>query len=218
MNTLIARLRSLPRAARWLAGFVAFLAIYFGVVEPAIALMNDWNERADRIEAQSRATANVAESLASTAAEIERQVVAIGKARPPSTSSDPQAALDGCLTKIVSRREIVERRRNVRAASTLTLNGVRTLSGDPLPKIERLQIEWQIDCDTTKLMAVMKDLELAPEVHSVSSVQIRKSTESRAEASGILSVTFYVETWYVPRPGTTPPGSAMRDRSQGAGA
>lgn len=219
MSALLTKIRALPRVTLWASAFVLFLGLYFGAVEPAIALMNQWNEKADRIEAQQRATANAATALTNSAREFERQVVAIGKARPPSTSADPSTALDARLSAIVSKHEIADRRRNLRASAPLVLNGVRTIAGDPLPRIERLQIEWQIECDTSKLVAVLSDLESAPEVHSVYSMQVRKLTDSRAESEGLLNVTFVVETWYVPR---SSPGAAstspVRSSRQGGGA
>ncbi len=222
MSALMMKIRALPRVVLWLSAFVLFLGVYFGAIEPAITLMNSWNEKADRIEAQQRSTANAASALTNSAGEIERQVVAIGKARPPSTSPDPSTALDARLSAIVSKHEVVDRRRNLRASAAVVLNGVKTISGEPLPRIERLQIEWQIECDTRKLVEVLKDLETAPEVYSVYSMQVRKLTDSRAEGEGLLNVTFVVETWFVPKntPGVSGAAASSRFGSgrQGGGA
>ncbi|CAN5813532.1 hypothetical protein BH11PLA1_BH11PLA1_16970 [soil metagenome] len=195
--SLQARIGALPRAAKWLGGLIIFVGLYFGVVEPVITKTHQWNQAADDLQLRTSRAASVADALTKQQAELDRRMLSLGRLKTPSTSADPQSALERRLSEIGRTEGVSEKRRNPRPAAPVAVTGLHTIGVDPLPRLERVAVEWQIECDTTHLMGVLSALESAPEVHAVSSVQIRKLTDSRAnEGAGTLSATIVVETWY----------------------
>lgn len=210
MNTLLARYQTLPRSARWLIVFALFLGLYFGAIDPLLSMARNWNDQADRLQERTRSVASIAEAMDRTKAEIDRTMTSLGKLKPLSTASDPQAALEQRLTAVVRKTGVSEKRRSPKPAATITFPNLRTIGPDQPPKLDRVAVEWQIECDTLHLVDVLRDLEQATEVHSLSSVQVRKINESSrgSESDGMLSVTIVVETWYVPRGSSTGTSSA----------
>ncbi|MBL0870696.1 MAG: hypothetical protein IBJ18_08990 [Phycisphaerales bacterium] len=197
--SLIERWNTLPRAGKWLAVFVVFLIGYFAVT-PLLDKAAELNAKADQAESRLRSAVATADQLKQSRAEIERNIVALGKLKPYASGSDPQAALDRRLSEIVRQYTLNERRRAAKAPGPLptVTPAPRTITGEAPPKLDRVSMEWQIDCDTTTLMNVLRELEIAPEVHSVASVQARKLSDNArtSEGEGTLSITFTVESWF----------------------
>lgn len=193
------RWNTLPRAGKWLAVFAVFLIGYFAVT-PLLDKTAELNAKADQAENRLRSAVATAEQLKQSRAEIERNIVALGKLKPYASGSDPQAALDRRLSEIARQHTVNERRRAAKAPGPLptVVPAPRTITGEAPPKLDRVSMEWQIDCDTTTLMSVLRELESAPEVHSVASVQARKLSDNArtSEGEGTLSITFTVESWF----------------------
>lgn len=214
------RWNSLPRAGKWLAVFAVFLVGYFAVT-PLLDKTAELNAKADQAESRLRSAVSTAEQLKQSRAEIERNIVALGKLKPYATGSDPQATLDRLLSDIARKYTLTERRRAAKAPGPLptVVPAPRTITGEVPPKLDRVSMEWQIDCDTATLMNVLRELESAPEVHSVASVQARKNNDNArtSEGEGTLSVTFTVESWF---PSKGQPGASASEigSSSGGGA
>jgi hypothetical protein len=208
--TIKERWNALPRAGKWLAVFAVFLIGYFAVT-PLLDKAAELNAKADQAENRLRSAVATAEQLKQSRAEIERTIVALGKLKPYASGSDPQAALDRRLSEIARQHTLTERRRAAKAPGALptVTPAPRTITGEAPPKLDRVSMEWQIDCDTTTLMNVLRELESAPEVHSVASVQARKAADNARtlDGEGVLSITFTVESWF---PSKGQPGAPVQ--------
>jgi hypothetical protein len=199
------RWNALPRSGKWIAALVVVLIGYFGVVEPVLVATDRLNTRADALEAELRDRAAAKATLEATGAELERAMIAFGPVKPPVRGGDPLAALDKRLSAIRSTHSVQERQRRLATrGEPISRDGVRFVGGGLAggQPLERFTIEWQFEGTTDALVSVLADLEKAPEVHAVSSIQLRRLPNPRAIAggdstTGQISVTLLSETWAV---------------------
>lgn len=192
MTALWQRFRALPRASRWLIVFVAFIGLYFGAIEPLLDAMRRYNFEADRIETDLSQRQETRERILNTAGELERSMIAFGRPAFPAKGGDPQTALDKRLSQVLNAHGIRETRRNIK--EPVPIPGPR---GTPA-RFNRLVIELTFECDTTKLLAVLKDLEKAPEVTAIARLSVRKLADPGPRGkgdSGMLQVQVSPETW-----------------------
>ncbi|MFN5662718.1 MAG: hypothetical protein ACK48N_11610 [Planctomyces sp.] len=205
LATVRQRWGSLPRSGKWISALVVVLVAYFGLVEPVMLATDRLRTQADALEAELRDRASAKAALESTSAELERALIAFGPVKAPVRGGDPLAALDRRLSTIRSAHSVQERQRRLATrGEPISRDGVRFVgsglaNGQPL---ERFTIEWQFEGTTDALMRVLADLEKAPEVHAVSSVQLRRLPNPRAmgggdATTGQISVTLVSETWAV---------------------
>lgn len=214
MTKLLDRFRALPRSGKWLTMFVVFLVAFFGVVDPLLALNNKWAVKADQIQASLHERAGMLEKMENSRAAFESSVIGYGRPDLPTKSGDRLAALTRRVAQVLSAHEITEKRRNEKPATALAA-GARTGAGAIDPRIERVGFEVQFECDTATLLAVLKDLESAPEVSSIARLDIRKIADSgrTINEAGLLLVSLTPETWAInasksagatPRPAADP--------------
>lgn len=199
--TISSKYKALPRSARWLIILCAFLGVYFLVLEPVIGQIGTWNAKADEIASRIDSAAAADRTLSQSTGELDRVMTSLGKIRPPSTEGEAQAALDRRLSEIVRARNATEIRRSAKPPADFNAKQAAALAIDPSMKLQKLSIELRIDCDTTTLMNILKDLETAAEVHAIAKVEIRKGSDSsRSDTDGLLNVTITVETWRIGKP------------------
>lgn len=196
------RYGALPRSGKWLAWLVAFLVLFFGVIDPYLGTLNKLNDESGRIEARLRERATLKEKLANNRAMLDAGIVAFGAAelaKSGGTSDDRLGALDRRISAVLANKQAVEKRR-------LTRENIPNLSygGSPgdtsgtstAQRVLRFGKELQIECDTAELMMILRELETAPEVSAVSRVDVRRISDVNPKTGGgTLAVTMVVETW-----------------------
>lgn len=214
--TLKDRYRALPRSSKWLLWSVVVVIGYFAAIEPAMNATSQLNQRADSIERRLTDAARLRGELTRLAPENQRTLQALGSTRGPfkQVAGDAYADLDALLSRLRAAHELSS---DNRTQATLDRDGrppqqvAATLpwltgpSGER--KLDRYSVEWRFDATTDQLLATLADLEKAPEVHAVSSLEVRKADQAAIRARGIptlLSARVTVEFWAVPRDQSSP--------------
>ncbi|MCW5764528.1 MAG: hypothetical protein KIT68_00965 [Phycisphaeraceae bacterium] len=193
MNSLLARFKALPRAAKWLTAFVVFIGAYFLAIEPMLDAIRKYNVEADKIEAELAARRDTRDRVLNSAGEMERAMLAYGKPALPGKGADAAAALERRLNQVLAAHGVRETRKTFKDPVPLTVGREQT------PRYNRVAIELNFECDTTKLLAVLKDLERAPEVTAIGRLSVRRVNEPAGRGakgdSGLLQVQMSPETW-----------------------
>jgi cobalamin biosynthesis protein CbiG len=190
------RYKALPRAGQWLIWFVAVLVGYFALVEPLLAHAAGVSTRADRLQSILDAQAKLAQERSQAGNLIERGLLATGLPNPPTPGGDPLGTLNRRVDRLARDHNITIKRRTERPNAPIP--GNPEWNGQ---RLEQVGIEFVIDCDTPQLVAVLKDLESAPEVHAISQLRVQKiSTPATGKDDpGLLSVTLLPVTWVLSR-------------------
>lgn len=201
--TLIEKYRALPRVTRWALLAGAGIAIYFVGVERLIDWSNAQRAEAERIAKSLSDRAKLANERESTGGLLERSIVAFGSPRAPVSVSDPVDALSRKINDLARKHEVTIKRRSERPRSTI--NGLEWRG----QKIDRVQLEVTVECDTEKFLALLKDIETSPEIASVSTLRLQKQTEpgKSLSESSLMQVTFIPELWATAK-GSTSAGPA----------
>jgi hypothetical protein len=198
--------KSIPRAAKWLVGLVLFLLSYFLVIEPAVTHAAKWNDDAAALQRTLSDRAAKKGNIENNAADLDRAMVALGRPKPPEKRSDPVAALDRAVRRVLSNHSVTPKRSVnkapepvFRAKDTSRLDrSASELAG----KLDRYAIELSLECDTVTLLAVLKDMEKSPDITGVSRLSVRRIVENtgpkapKSEVS-MLSVTLAPELWVI---------------------
>ena len=189
-SSLKAKFAALPRAGKWGVLFVAFLVAYFGIIEPYVAALGTFNSEADRIETKLRERASLKGKLTNNAAVIDAGINAFGIPELPKIE-DRSSALTRKLDSVMAGKNVTEKRR-------LTRDNLPPLTLGASTTIKRVGIELLIECETPELLAIIRELELAPEVSAVSRVDVRRISEVNYKTGGgLLAVSLVVEMWSV---------------------
>lgn len=207
MNALLLKYRALPRSGKWLTWLVAFLAVFFGVINPAMTLAAQWSASAEKIEDTLADRAAKKTLIDNSAADLERSMLAFGKPAPPQKRRDPLADLDKRVRQVLNAHGISPKR-SVNKGPDAFQRPTKTSDGRPIksdgPKLDRYSIELSFECDTTRLLAVMRDLERASEISSLGKVSVRRVVESNSRGGksefALLSVTMTPEMWVIAPP------------------
>ena len=212
MNALVARYHALPRAGKWLAWLGGFLAIFFGLVNPALSRAGEWSSSADKIETTLADRAAKKSLIENSSPELDRSMLAYGTPAMPQKRRDPQADLDRRVRQVLSAHGVTPKRSASKGPDAFQ-RPTKTADGRPIksdgPKLERYSVELSFECDTTRLLGVMRDLERAAEVSSLSKVVVRRIADSNSRGGkgdvSMLSVTLVPEMWVIAQ---TAPGAA----------
>ena len=188
------RWHALPRAARWLVWLVGLLVVYFAGIEPALDAAARLRAKADAAQRTLSQQASIAQSASTAGALMARGTTALGVPDEPplaSSTADPLVALNSRIDRSAREHGVSIRRRTQRPREAMT---GAVFGGEAL---ERVGVEIVVECDTRQLMAMVRDLEAAPEVHALRSVRVQRQSLTPG-GGGVLQATLVPET-FVPK-------------------
>lgn len=204
ISGLRARWDALPRAGRWLAWLVLVLVVYFAGVEPALDAAGRFRAQADGATRTLNQQRTIAQMVSSSGALMARGTTALGVPDEPpglSSTTDPLVALNSRIDRAARDHGVSIRRRQERPRDAMT--GAEFM-GDAM---ERRGVEVVVECDTPQLMAMLKDLEAAPEVHAIRSVRVQRQSITPG-GGGVLQATLIPEVFVPKRPANGAPTPA----------
>lgn len=202
MNTLLQRWQAMPRAGKWLALAAVAALAYFAIIEPTLDATTSYAVRADVLQSgldRSRARrAEDSESGRALSLGATRFGAPLLPAATGATGSDDRGAA------LNARIESILRDRSLRALSIKARTPV-PLGRDALADVvgadeqaQRLVIDLDFEADPQAAMAVIADLEKAPEVASIGRISLRRLDR---EGQRVLQVSVSPEAWIVARKG-----------------
>jgi hypothetical protein len=193
MAGIVARFRSLPRAARWGLLFAAFVVAYFGVVEPVIDLTARLDAAADRAGSRLSTYSQQAEARKAQSDKLTLGVKRFGDVRLPDTDSKRANEVFSKISETLKARNI--------SKPSITQNrgvplGKDTLQGllEPNQEVQRLVFELKLEGSLEDVAGVIADLEKIPEVTSIGQVVLRRMGK---EEERKLQATVTPEVWII---------------------
>lgn len=197
MSRIVDRYRALPRAARWALWGVAFIAVYFGVVEPVVDYGSRVSARADDLRRSLDARVNELRQRDDLLLGVREKTAWFGEARVPGEAGAMQSALRDRIDAVFKDMGVPSGwswdRRSEGRVSRDAMSGA--LAADE--ELHRLEIELKFECDPALAMRVIAALEASPEVSSMPRVMLRRSTEGRR-----VQATVSVEAWSIQKRST----------------
>ncbi|MGQ0627968.1 MAG: GspMb/PilO family protein [Phycisphaerales bacterium] len=195
-SPIVTRWRTAPRALKWGLAFLAFIALYFGAIEPAVNSLNELNLKADNLAKDLREKAKVREETAGAARLVEQATGFFGRPTLPETQKDRQARLERRVNQIFSAHKVSGQRTQYRDPSPLSGDTPKALAPAGR-RLDKLIVELSFETDTETLAAIVRELESAPEIATISRVQLRRQSggRNRSNEIGPLPVTLTAEAW-----------------------
>ena len=193
MSRLLDRWSRLPRAARWGAAFVAFVATYFVVVEPALDFSAELGAKADRAAVALQRYSDQATARTEADRDIALGVSSYGDVALPGDSRARQNELFSRISAILQKHGID--RPNITAGRPIPLG--REVLVDivgPNQEVQKLVFDLKIEGTPESIAAVISDLERTPQVTAVGQVTLRRTGK---EADRKLQATILPEAWVI---------------------
>lgn len=192
MSRLLEQWRSLPRAARWLASFAAAVLAYFVIVEPALDWRAGASARADALEAALLRRADRAAGDSADAALLGLAASRFGAPSPPG-GEERVRELNRRVEDIFSRHSVSNLTIRARAPVSLGRDALNGIVPEGL-QAQRAALDIEFESSPETAVAVLTELESAPEVSAVGRVTLR-----RDERDGRKRVTVSVapEAWLI---------------------
>lgn len=181
MKSLMSRYLAFPRAGRWLVLLCVVVGAYFLVVDPVLLKTNQLNDAADATaDALAREKA-IADDWAGPGRPLSAARDAFGEPLLPGADAQRKQALYTRVNQILDkhrvRPEISERTSTVRDDRTEILR-------EGADRIDRLTLDLTFEADPATVIAVLSELEQAPEVTAVARVQMRRVETGRTGGGG----------------------------------
>ena len=186
--------RELPRVVKWAAAGLGILALYLGVVDPALAKIQAWSVNDRTLETQLRSRAGDAARDTQWVQTIELGKRRFGSVLPPGDEQKRPLELGQAVDEVLRRHGVSEASKSSRRASLPPGELTKKLAAE-----RRLGIAVQdVRFNATPEVAsrVLADLEQMPVVASVSRVEINQ-TSGDDKAKRLVQVALSVETLVV---------------------
>ncbi len=195
---LLELLNQLPRAAKWLVVFAAFIVAYFAVIEPTLNATNVARNRADRLEAALRRERALLATNSETGRMLSTGIRTYGLPRHPTDANVRPETLQRTASSILLDHGVENATYNERPSTIRTEEATAVVGSNN--RLERFVVDVTFETSPTEAMAILADLEQARDITAVSRVKIDKALNNRGRAddsSGlrIVRVTITVESW-----------------------
>lgn len=193
--SLLEKFRELPRAGRWGVFAGLGLAFYFIVVETAINKYNEWNNLADVRQAELNRFTSGSSELDAKITTVNNGRRVFGEASLPGPEAERIQTLQARIVAVLRQHGVREHTESAR--ENFLSPGPLTNSLGTGIRVRRIAREVKFESTPDAMIAILSDLERAPEVSSVSRVSVRKaaSNGTRNSSSRNLGVVLVVETW-----------------------
>ncbi|MEM9082946.1 MAG: hypothetical protein AAGB34_05055 [Planctomycetota bacterium] len=194
MASIAQRFRELPRAGKWLVGLVAFLVLYFGVVEQAIGFHNSMSIKAERLESQVEQAMARASGDDDTSKTLSIALTRFGEVELSDDPSAASAALVAEVGRVLKEAELdSETTTRSSAMSRNVLSSVLRVG----EVVDRQIAEVRFTTTPAQAVEIVSKLESSPLVTGISRVSMQQLANDR----GLVRVTVVCETWAIQRSG-----------------
>jgi hypothetical protein len=199
MNALVMRYKAMPRSGRWLVALVAFVGVFFLVVDPLLARWGQYRVDADQIENSLANQARLRTELAESSRTIEQVAALFGRPALPGSVAEASAGLEQRINRIFAAHKVANLKTSYRDPVVMSNVDAPAIVGTG-QKLNRLVAEMSFETDTANLSAILRDLEESAEIASVTRVSVRKLAAGRGakgDTGGSLQVSLNAEAWGV---------------------
>jgi hypothetical protein len=156
-------------------------------VRPQIA---NYNAQARSYQQRIESLRN-AELLALQINSLRDTIVAVGDVRLPRTPAEGEQAMQNAVIEVTQRYSAMNVSFNMRSGGSLPRGALDQITGGVQP--ERKNGTLRFEAPTDDAIAIIAALESRPEIESITSLRLTKSTSRR------LSVVLSLEAWLLPQ-------------------
>lgn len=193
MNKLITRYKAFPRSMRWLIVFAVFAGVYFVVIEPALNMMTEWNNAADRAAIALRRYEEQATARDAADTRIAIGVTRLGDVAMPNALRDRSNVLYTKIGSILDKHGVV--RPSITQGRPIPLGkGVLAELVGANEEVQRLTFDVKLEGDPDTILKVIADLERTPEVTTLGTLQLRRTGKDDERK---LQATLTPEAWVI---------------------
>lgn len=208
MAGVLDNISTLPRAAKWALAGVAFVGLYFLVVEPGLDYKKTLDARADKAGRVVEVFHEDADARDGKRRRIEQGTARFGSVLPPAglTETSEGAMLragaervqqfNSAITKVFDKHKVARRESSPDNNARLPAGPLASLVGADRDVL-RMVREISFTAPPESVSAILSELESTPEISSISRVLIVRPDPQREGATRELTVTITAETWVV---------------------
>jgi len=198
--SLGARFNSMPRAARWLVVFVAGLAAYFLVIEPALDSTLRMNSSSEQLESRLHGASSSDQGFVTALGQVESGLQRFGAVNLPVESTTGSEAFNRRVAEILKAHGVRDSTASDREVPVASGPLTQVYAPDNM-RLDRLVKDLQFETTPDNVAKVIADFERAPEVVAVSRVQITKLQSGRGVPAGTVRANITAEAWKLSRKG-----------------
>ena len=181
---------ALPRALQWLTYLVLFVGFYFGVITPLWNMVDKTGDRAAGLQRTLSRAKELSTTESPDGAMIASVQSSFGRPLMPGSSRLTPEAFGRVVDGILEGHEVQDRTVTERTVQMAQADADRLRAG----KVNRLILEVTFEAKQETVIAILADLERAPEVAAVSRVRIDR-TGIRDEGTQLVRATISPEAW-----------------------
>lgn len=204
MAQLLNKFAELPRSMKWLVVFLIFTVVYFLIVEPSLDQAGALNAKADRLALglkQERDLLSTDSAKGKLLADGRRL---FGEPLLPGDPANRPEAIHTAVDKILARNGVTKSIKNERRIPFRNDELANLLGSSIQGTAERIVLDLAFEASPEAVMAIITQLEQAPEIALVGRVELRRPDAGRDPKSGApisvsrtLKVTVSPEAWIV---------------------
>lgn len=187
---LVDRFLVLPPIWRVISAAAVILLVYLVAQDYVWPAAREWNEESDRIARIIDQSRNLERSIDR---KIERVATALGPIEVPRSASPGATRLEETVGTILEENGIVAKIDGRSGSRLATSSPISEVAGG---RVQRLVCELDFKSDSDTLIKVIRELEAAPEIESISSLRLE-----RLDDGPQLEITLSIEAWVVPTSG-----------------
>lgn len=192
MSRWIERVARLPRAVQWSLGAAVFVALFYGVIDPALAWRSALVGRAEVAEGRVDALTTLLAQRASSEHQLQLASRAHGPAHKPGEFEAERQAITGAIERVQGAHGIVVTSIEPRTMSAQDSTLLAGLGAEQ--EVVRLVYVMSFQADPATITAVLRDLEASPEIQRVAGVRITRTGRGEERT---LAARLEPETWAI---------------------
>jgi hypothetical protein len=193
MSSLLQKFNALPRAAQWLAYLAVFIVAFFAIIKPVMNYSDTVSAKASQIEDALSKQNDFASATGGNGGILTALQSVYGTPLRPGGGLKPEAftrVVDGILENHgITDRTVTERK--------VRMSGMDHDQASALgvAELDRLILEVTFEAQPDVVVAILAELERAPEVASVSRIKMDRSISRISDDDHLVRATLTPEAW-----------------------
>ena len=189
-TTMWQKFSKLPRAAQWAVIAAVSLITYLAYTDYVGAIADDWNTKADVIEARIHTAQDKVKQIKNMK-KMSSLIRGLGPVEEPQRDINAAStALKQTINAILKDHSVTDDDFKASRPSRLPPQTLANLTNGTSNRVESLSVVLNFDASVQSTLAIISELESSPDIESVSDVHLTKLPASRK-----LSVRLIVVAW-----------------------
>ena len=126
------------------------------------------------------------------------QVLSLGNIRLPRMDVQPTEAernLKFAVDKILEENDAENQTTDLAPGASIAANKLSEIPRGPGQRLTKISMRVEFDCPQDKATAIIRALEAAPEVYTITRMQIRRYEDGQEMVRKLVNINLTIETW-----------------------